>query len=150
VPEAVLTAARAAGLIEPIVVAGEERFTRADAEMARSGLEILGRGLPLQELLEIAVEHSRGVERIADRAIDLFDEHVIDRAAEQEGGGSDETIADAFRSLLPQVARLVALHFQRTLANRALERLRGAGDREGLERALEATQSAHLEVSWRR
>ena len=149
-PEAVLTAARAAGLIEPIVVAGEERFTRADAEMARSGLEILGRGLPLQELLEIAVEHSRGVERIADRAIDLFDEHVIDRAAKQEGGGSDETIADAFRNLLPQVARLVALHFQRTLANRALERLRGAGDREGLERALEATQSAHLEVSWRR
>ena len=150
VPEAVLTAARAAGLIEPIVVAGEERFTHADAEMARSGLEILGRGLPLQELLELAVEHSRGIERIADRAIDLFDEHVIDRASGAEGGGSDEAIADAFRTLLPQVARLVALHFQRTLVNRALERLRGAGDREGLERALEATQSAHLEVSWRR
>ena len=49
VPDAVLVAARNAGLIEPIVVGGEERFTRDDAEMARAGLEILGHGLPLQE-----------------------------------------------------------------------------------------------------
>jgi hypothetical protein len=147
VPEAVLGAARSAGLIEPIVVGGEERFTRADAEMARAGLEILGRGLPLPELLALAVEHSQGVERIADRAIELFDAHVIEPAGESEA--SADAIADAFRSLLPQVARLVALHFQRTLVNRALDRLRGAGDREALERALEATQSAHLEVSWR-
>ena len=30
-----------------------------------------------------------------------------------------------------------------------VERLRGAGNREALERALEATGSARLEVSWR-
>jgi DNA-binding transcriptional MerR regulator len=147
VPDAVLGAARAAGLIEPIVVAGEERFTRADAEMARAGLEILGRGLPLQELLALAVDHAHNVERIADRAIELFDEHVIERAGGEDEAG--DAVADAFRSLLPQVARLVALHFQRTLVNRALERLRGAGNREALERALEATGSARLEVSWR-
>ena len=147
VPEAVLAAARSAGLIEPIVVGGEERFTRADAEMARAGLEILGRGLPLQDLLGLAVDHASHVDEIADRAIELFDRHVIDPAAGDEASG--EAIADAFRSLLPEVARLVALHFQRTLVNRALERLRGASDHEALERALEATQSARLEVSWR-
>jgi len=147
VPDDVLGAACAAGLIEPIVVAGEERFTRSDAEMARAGLAILGRGLPLQELLALAVDHSANVESIADRAIELFDEHVIERAGESEASG--DAVADAFRSLLPQVARLVALHFQRTLINRALERLRGAGNREALERALEATGAAHLEVSWR-
>jgi Arc/MetJ family transcription regulator len=72
---------------------------------------------------------------------------VIERAGGEDEAG--DAVADAFRSLLPQVARLVALHFQRTLVNRALERLRGAGNREALERALEATGSARLEVSWR-
>ena len=61
-----------------------------------------------------------------------------------------EAVAEAFRDLLPQVARLVALHFQRTLVNRALERIRNRGDYGALEKALSETQSAHLEVSWRR
>ena len=147
VPDAVIAAACSAGLIEPIAVGGEERFTRADAEMARAGLEILGRGLPLPELLALAVEHSGNVEAIADRAIELFDAYVIERAGADEE--ANDAIADAFRALLPQVARLVALHFQRTLVSRALDRLRGAGDREALERALEATQSGRLEVEWR-
>ena len=148
VPEALIAATCSAGLIEPIQVTGEERFTRADAEMARAGLDILGRGFPLQALLELAVDHARGVERVADAAIELFNEHVI------EPTGSDaaeaEAIAEAFRGLLPQVARLVALHFQRTLVNRALERLRNKGDHSALEKALSETQAAHLEVSWRR
>ena len=148
VPESVLVAARSAGLIEPIVVGGEERFTRDDAEMARAGLEILGYGLPLQELLALAVDHAEGIDEIADRAIELFDQFVF-RAAEGQETEVD-AISAAFRTLLPQVTRLVALHFQRTVINRALERLRSRGDPEVLERALDATRTAQLEVSWRR
>lgn len=147
VPDAVIAAARNAGLIEPIVVGAEERFTRADAEMARAGLAILAQGLPLTDLLALAVDHAHNVEQIADRAIELFDQHVVEPSADDEA--SADAVADAFRGALPQVTRLVALHFQRTLVNRALDRLRGAGNREALERALEATQSAQLEVSWR-
>ena len=147
VPEAMLTAARSAGLLSPIEVGGEERYTRADAEMARAGLELLGAGLPLQDLLALAVDHAAGIESVADRAIELFDRHVVEQSGDDEASG--EAIAAAFRTMLPQVARLVALHFQRTLVARALERLRNAGDRAALEQALEATQSAHLEVSWR-
>ena len=60
-------------------------------------------------------------------------------------------IAQAFRSLLPQITRLVALHFQRTLVNRALERLSTSEgeDKVNLERALEATRASRLEVEWR-
>ena len=147
VPEALLVAARSAGLIEPIVVGGEECFTRDDAEMARAGLEILGHGLPLQEVLALAVDHAAGVDAVADRAIELFDEFVFG-AAEGEDTEVD-AITAAFRDLLPQVTRLVALHFQRTVINRALERLRSRGNPEVLEQALEATRSAQLEVSWR-
>ena len=143
-PEALLAAAQAGGLLEPVLVDGEERFTEADLEMCRAGLAILGTGFPLQELLPLAVDHARGVQAVADRAIDLFDDHVRKR---REGDG--EATSTAFQRLLPQVARLVALHFQRTLTNRAMERLRASGDRDALEAALAATRSGRLEVVWR-
>ena len=141
-PDALLAAAQAGGLLEPVRVDGEERFTEADLEMCRAALAILGAGFPLHELLPLAVDHARGVQAVADRAIDLFDDHVRKR-------GAGDATSEAFQRLLPQVARLVALHFQRTLVNRAMERLRASGDREALEAALGATRSARLEVVWR-
>lgn len=148
VPEPLLAAAQQAGLIAPIEIDGAERFTRADAELARAGLDILARGLPLKALLDVAVAHAERVEATVDQAISLFDAHVLEPARGVDGG--DDDVAEAFRALLPEVARMVALHFQRTLVARALERLRSRGDRRALEQALVETQSAHLEVSWRR
>jgi len=147
-PEALLAAAQAGGLLEPVRMDGEERFTEADLEMCRAALAILGAGFPLHELLPLAVDHARGVQGVADRAIDLFDDHVRKRRA-AAGAGEGDATSEAFQRLLPQVARLVALHFQRTLTNRAMERLRASGDREALEAALAATRSARLEVVWR-
>jgi len=145
VPEALLTAAQAAG---PLSIDGEERFGAADLEMFRAALVLLGAGFPLNELLQLAVEHAGRIQCSADAAIDLFDRSVIGGAG--EGDAEADAIADAFRRLLPQVTRLVALHFQRTLVNRALERLRARGDREALEAALVATESGRLEISWQR
>lgn len=146
VPEALLAAAVQAGLLEPLRVGGEERFTGADLEMARAGLALLGAGLPLAELLQVAGRHAGNVRALAEAGIDLFDDFVRKQgpAADDEAG-----IAEAFRRLLPEVTRLVALHFQRTLLNRALERLRAKGDSTGLEQALAAAGSGHLEVQWR-
>ena len=66
-------------------------------------------------------------------------------------GTDPEAIAAAFQALLPQVTRLVAVHFQRTLVSRALNRLHGKEGNEALEAALAATESANLEiaVTWR-
>jgi len=147
VPEALLSAAQTAGLFEPIQIDGEDRFTSADLEMARAGLELLGAGFPLDALLRLATEHANATQRSTDSAIELFDRHVIETADSENE--ANEAIADAFRSLLPQVTRLVALHFQRTLVNRALARIRARGDQSALEHALAATSSARLEVSWR-
>lgn len=146
VPEALILAARAAGLFEPIVVAGEDRYTPSDLQMARAALAILGAGFPLNELLDLAVTHARNVQSVSDRAIDLFDDHV--RKAGQ-GANDGEATAEAFKSMLPQVAKLVALHFQRTLVTRALDRLRSSGDDEALEQALAVAESGQLEVAWR-
>ncbi len=148
VPEVLVRAAEAAGLGEPVVVDGEPRFGESDVAMARAALEILEAGFPLQKLLALSVGHARHVGEVCEQAIDLFDEHVRGR---EDAPGDREAISDAFRRLLPQVTRLVALHFQRTLVSRALNRLSGSDQHEALEAAREATQSARLEVdvAWR-
>jgi DNA-binding transcriptional MerR regulator len=142
-PEALLRAVESAGLIEPMHVSGVARFVEADLEMARAALTILGAGFPLGELLQLAITHARNIRGVADSAIDLFDDHI--RKADID----DVAITDAFRSLLPQVTRLVALHFQRTLVNRALERLGTKSEERDLALARAATDARRLEVEWR-
>jgi Arc/MetJ family transcription regulator len=88
------------------------------------------------------------VQELCDAAIDLFDDHVRKTGP----AANDPTaITEVFRALLPQLTRLVALHFQRTLVSRALRRLEGKSRRDELEAALAATGSAQLdvEVTWR-
>lgn len=148
IPEAMVRAAVSAGLVEPLMVDGEERFSEGDVEMARAGLALLEAGFPLAALLEHAVGHARHVDALCDAAIDLFDESV---RRSGPTAGDMPAITEVFRHLLPQVTRLVALHFQRTLVTRALNRLEGRDELDALEAALEATKSARLEVEvgWR-
>ena len=146
VPEALLAAAASAGLLAPLRVAGEERYSEADLEMARAGLAILSAGFPLGELLRLAVDHSEHVRGLAERAIELFDRHVRHAPGPAV---APERVTGAFRALIPEVTKLVALHFQRTLVSRALERLEGHAELEALAEALAAVESSQLEVKWR-
>ena len=147
IPEDLISAAVAAGLVEPVHSDGEELFSSADLEMLSSGLAVLGTGLPAGEFLELASLHDRHIKEVSEIGIDLFDDHV-----RKVLGDSDdpEGVARAFRELLPRLTRLVALHFQRTLVNRALERLRAKGEGPALERALAAVQDSPKEAQWRR
>ena len=63
----------------------------------------------------------------------------------------DSAVTEVFQKLLPQVTRLIALHFQRTLVSRALNRLRGKQEHGALHAALAATENTRLdvEVAWR-
>ncbi|MBW2495553.1 MAG: MerR family transcriptional regulator [Deltaproteobacteria bacterium] len=146
-PEVMILAAERAGLFEPVVVDGEPRFVEADLGMARAGLMLLEAGIPLQELLELSSRHAQNVQAACDAAIDLFDDSIRKRGADAD----DESTARIFREMLPQVTRLVALHFQRTLVARALERFRDKQEHGALAEALAATESAQLdvEVTWR-
>jgi hypothetical protein len=140
-------AAESAGLVEPVRVDGEPSFNEADVGLMRAGRILLEAGLPLQELLGVASGHARNVEGVCDAAIDLFDDHI--RKAEHAAGDS-EAVTRVFEQLLPEVTRLVALHFQRTLVHRALNRLQGKNEHAMLAKALAEAESARLkvEVSW--
>lgn len=144
VPEALIGAAIQSGLISPVEIQGEECFPRSDLEMVAAALEILGMGMPLDRLLELAAQHAANVDALAEQAIDLFDDHV-----RKPRGEDEESVRLVFERLLPQATQIVALHFQRTVVSRALARLRTNGDTSALEKALEVTQAARLEVQWR-
>ncbi|MBX3026351.1 MerR family transcriptional regulator [bacterium] len=146
VPEPFLASIEAAGLLVPALVDGEPRYGEADLRMARAGLAVLGAGFPLPELMQMALRHAQHVEGLADDAVALFDRFV----RKVDGGGADpERIAETFRELLPAVTTLVALHFQRTLLQRALARLRQQPDAAALEQAVAVIESGRLEVAWR-
>jgi DNA-binding transcriptional MerR regulator len=144
VPEALIASSIQAGLLTPVEIHGEERFPRSDLEMLRSALAILGMGLPLDRLLELGAQHAQHIDRLAEQAIDLFDDSI-----RKPHGEDDEAVSRIFERLLPQATEVVALHFQRTIVARALERLRASGDTRALEEALEMTQAARLEVQRR-
>jgi DNA-binding transcriptional MerR regulator len=148
VPEALVRSVEAAGIVGPAGSGEDVRFGEADVTMARTARELLESGLPLPQLLELALRHANHVQDVCESAIDLFDDHVRRRGP---AAGDAEAITEAFRTLLPVVTRLVALHFQHTLLNRALERLAGGADNDALEAARAATESARLEVvvDWR-
>ncbi|MDH3212983.1 MAG: MerR family transcriptional regulator [Myxococcales bacterium] len=146
VPEPLIVAVVAAGLMQPVEIDGEERYGESDLRMARSALSILEAGMPIDALLALAVRHAGNIREVCDAAIDLFDEHVRKSGP---AASDPEAIAHIYRDILPQVTRLVALHFQRTLVNRALERVRRGGEDAALEHAIAATESGRLDVTWR-
>ena len=148
VPDLLIRAAESAGLMEAVEVEGEERFGEADLEMARAGKAILDLGFPLHAILQQSVEHARHIEATCDDAIELFDAHVRKSGPT---ANDDRAITEVFQQLLPQVTRLVALHFQRTLVSRALRRLETKEEREAFRAAIAATEAQSLEVdiAWR-
>ncbi len=126
---------------------GQERYTAADIEMVRAALTLLEFGLPLGDLLTLARDTHGAMTTLAERAVELFDEHV--RKPIRDTMGSDEQAAEqlvgAFRRLLPSVTELVAHHFRRVLLAVAEEHIERVGDAAEVEatkaeaRRLEAT-----------
>ncbi|HEU4427526.1 MAG TPA: MerR family transcriptional regulator [Myxococcota bacterium] len=146
ISEPVLAVVQRSGLLQPVSIDGEERFSESDLGMCRAALVIFGSGLPIPELLALASEHARAIETSADRAIAIFENRA--RAA-GAGDGAPLDLAALFRQLLPEATRLVALHFHTTIVRRALARLADVGEAREVEAALNAAAAGRLEVAWR-
>ena len=125
VPASLIQAVEREGIRFGRVVDGEARYAVADIGVVRTALRLLEFGLPLPDLLALAREADGALRGLAERAVELFDEHVrkpirdtsvdADRAAEQ--------MVVAFRELLPAVTDLVSVYFRRVLLEAAEERI---------------------------
>jgi len=124
VPASLIQAVEREGIKLGRTVDEEERYTASDIDMVRGALRLLEYGLPLGELLALARETNDAMVRLADRAVELFDEHVrkpiIDSSGSAEAAASQ--LVEAFDALLPAVTNLVANHFRRVLLAEARER----------------------------
>ena len=148
VPASLIQAVEREGIRLGLRVDGEERYTTADTQMIRAALRLLEFGLPLGELLSLARDTHTAMLGVAERAVELFDEHV--RRPIRDTAGSDETAAaqlvEAFRMLLPAVTDLVANHFRRVLLGVAEEHHDRVGGAAEVEAA--RAESRRLDRAW--
>jgi DNA-binding transcriptional MerR regulator len=126
VPASLIQAVEREGIrIGRVTASGETRYTPADIEVVRTALRLLEFGLPLADLLALARDADTAMRDLAERAVDLFDEHV--RTPIRDTSGDDAAAAahvvEAFRELLPAVTTLVSHHFRRVLLESAEERI---------------------------
>ena len=90
-----------------------ERFGAEATSMLEAAATILASGLPLDDLIAIAVDHASHVETVVDNAIETFTRHLP----------ANTDPAAAVEQLVPAVSELVAQHFRHTLIDRATARL---------------------------
>lgn len=142
VPASLVQAVEREGIRISRRVDGEERYASGDIELVRRALRLLEFGLPLGELLALAREAHRAMVGLAERAVELFDEHVRkpirDSAASEEQAAAQ--LVEAFRELLPAVTELVSRHFRRVLLTVAEEHIERVGDRAELAAAREESR----------
>jgi hypothetical protein len=113
------------GFLSPRVEQPEPLFDPADAAPVRAGLALVGAGLPLGELLDLARRTDQAMRPIAEEAVEVFARFVRDSveatsSTEQE---ASQRLVDAFRAMLPATGELVEHHFRRLLAEGARKRL---------------------------
>lgn len=144
IPVPLLDAVAREGLLQPkhVGAEGERLYGRADVDAAKAGLRLLEAGLPLPEVLDLARRHHAAMRDVAERAVQLFDDHVR-RPLRAAGLPDDEAAAklvDAFHELLPATTALVEHHFRRTLlavAQEHIERVGVAAELAAVEREAE-------------
>ena len=125
VPPSLIQAVEREGIRIGREVDGEMRYTSTDIALVRTALRLLEFGLPLGDLLALARDVDAAMRGLAERAVDLFDEHVrqpIRDTVGDEDAAEEQTVA-AFRELLPAVSSLIEHHFRRVLLEAAEERI---------------------------
>lgn len=135
VPASLVQAVEREGISIGRLVDGEMRYTSSDIELVRRALRLLEFGLPLGDLLALAREAHGAMLGIAERAVELFDEHVrkpIRDSAFSDDSAAEQTV-EAFRELLPAVTELVSRHFRRVLLEVAEQHIERVGDTTEVE-----------------
>jgi DNA-binding transcriptional MerR regulator len=117
VPASLIQAVEREGIRIGHDVDGETRYTSGDIELVRTALRLLEFGLPLGDLLALARDADEAMRGLADRAVELFDEHVRKPIRDTATGddAASARMVEAFRELLPAVTLLVSHHFRRVL-----------------------------------
>jgi DNA-binding transcriptional MerR regulator len=132
VPASLIQAVEREGIRIGRVLDGEPRYTRSDIELVRTALRLLEFGLPLVDLLGLARDADAAMRGLAERAVELFDEHVRRpiRDTDPDPDTASARLVEAFQELLPAVTALVSHHFRRVVLEAAEARIGTPGGTE--------------------
>jgi DNA-binding transcriptional MerR regulator len=150
VPASLIQAVEREGIRLSRRVDDEDRYAASDIRTVRAALTLLEFGLPLGELLSLARDAHEAMLGLAERAVDLFDEHVrkpIRDTADDDRAAAAQLL-EAFRTMLPSVTELVANHFRRVLLATAEAHLERVGAEAEVRAARE--ESERMDRAWRR
>ena len=130
VPASLIQAVEREGIRIGHDVDGETRYTSGDIDLVRTALRLLEFGLPLGDLLALARDADTAMRGLADRAVELFDEHVRKPIRDTAPGSeaASARMVEAFRELLPAVTLLVSHHFRRVLLEVAEQHIEAGAD----------------------
>ena len=121
IPAATIRSAVDAGLIGRRTSEGEVRIGESDLTALAAGAELLAAGVPLEDLIEVALTFDHAARHVAARAAELFDVHV--RTAANSAVTSEDDarllLAAQFERLLDVSERLVGTHIRRALLDAA-------------------------------
>jgi DNA-binding transcriptional MerR regulator len=117
VPASLIQAVEREGVRLGTDVDGETRYTPGDIAIVQVALRMLEFGLPLGDLLSLARDTDSAMRGVAERAVELFDDHVRKPIRDSSPGDDQAAVqlVTAFRELLPAVTTLVSHHFRRVL-----------------------------------
>src|SRR5438046_6392338 len=77
-----------AGLLVPVEGGDVPLYPADDLDAIAAGMKLIAAGVPLGPLIELASEYADAPERVARKAVDLFDRHVRERI-QSEGGETE-------------------------------------------------------------
>ncbi|MGH9180350.1 MAG: MerR family transcriptional regulator, partial [Acidimicrobiales bacterium] len=141
VPPALLRSLEASGVLQPLKVGDELRYTTADVQAVRMLLSLVGGGVPMEEFLEVARTQIDAATAVARRAVSLFLTYVRLPLLERRLPPAEEAdrLMHAFRIMLQAATGLIVYNIQRTMLNLAEEQIESLGtdaEREALRREM--------------
>jgi hypothetical protein len=113
------------GFLTPRRRQPEALFDPGDIEPVRAGFALVGAGLPLGELLDLARRTDQAMRPLAEEAVEVFARFVRDsvEATSASENEASARLVEAFLVMLPATGQLVEHHFRRLLADGARRRL---------------------------
>ena len=139
VPPGLLRSLEASGLIRPLNIDDDRRYTTGDVRAVRMVLSLVGAGVPMDEFMDVARTQITAASSVAEGAVELFLRYVRQPLVEARLPPDEEAdrLVTAFRLMLHAATELVAYNIQRMMLNLVegeIERLGTGAEQEAFRR----------------
>lgn len=119
VPPGLLRSLEASGLLRPLHIENDRRYTAGDVRAVRMVVSLVGAGVPMEDFMQVARTQIDAASSVAEGAVELFLRYVRQPLVEASLPAAEEAdrLVAAFRLMLHAATELVAYNIQRMMLN---------------------------------